>query len=84
MNTYRPAPPSNYWLFALKILALVLGLYFSALILGKIFALVFTVTFYIFKFAVILGATFIVLHFFLKVLFKIDLVRLLFGSRFNR
>ncbi len=84
MNTYRPAPPSNYWLIALKILALVLGLYFSALILGKIFALVFTIIFYIFKFAIILGAAFLVLHFFLKVLFRIDLFRLLFGSRFNR
>ncbi len=84
MNTYRPAPPSNYWLVALKILALILGLYFSALILGKVFSLVFTVIFYIFKFAIILGAAFLVLHFFLKVLFRIDLLRLLFGSRFDR
>lgn len=84
MNTYRPAPPSNYWLVALKILALILGLYFSALILGKVFALVFSVIFYIFKFVVILGAAFVVLHFFLKVLFRIDLFRLLLGSRFDR
>jgi len=73
MNTYRPTQSSNYWMVALKLLILILGLYISALILGKVFTWVFAITFFVIRFIVLLAVSIIVLHFFLKVLFKIDL-----------
>ncbi len=73
MNTYRPTQSSNYWMVALKLLLLILGLYGSALVLGKVFAWVFAITFFLIRLIVLLAASFIVLHFFLKVLFKMDL-----------
>ncbi|AET68867.1 hypothetical protein Desor_3369 [Desulfosporosinus orientis DSM 765] len=75
MNTYRPSQSSNYWMFALKFLILILGLYLSAVILSKVFSLVFAVTFFLIRILVLIGASFIVLHFFLKLLFRIDLVQ---------
>ena len=79
MNTYRPTQSSNYWMIALKLLILILGLYFSALILGKVFTWVFAVAFFLIRFFVFVGVSFIVLHFFLKLLFKIDLFKMVLG-----
>lgn len=75
MNTYRPSQSSNYWLFALKFLILILGLYLSAVILSKVFSLVFAVTFFLIRILVLIGVSFVVLHFFLKLLFRIDLLQ---------
>lgn len=84
MNTYRPSQSSNYWMVALKLLILILGLYFSAMILGKVFTWVFAVAFFLIRFIVFVGVSFIVLHFFLKLLFKIDLFKYVLGERFTR
>ena len=84
MNTYRPTQSSNYWMVALKLFILILGLYFSALILGKIFTWVFAVAFFLIRFIVFVVVSFIVLHFFLKLLFEIDLFKFVLGKRFNR
>ena len=73
MKTYRSTQSSNYWMVALKLLILILGLYISALVLGKVFTWVFAITFFLIRFIVLLAVTFIVLHFFLKLLFKINL-----------
>jgi len=73
MNTYRPTQSSNYWMVALKLLILTLGLYISALVLGKVFTWVFAITFFLIRLIVLVAVSFIVLHFFLKVLFKLDL-----------
>lgn len=75
MNTYRPTQSSNYWMIALKLLLLILGLYVSALVLGKVFTWVFAITFFLIRLIVLLAVSFIVLHFFLKVLFKVDLFK---------
>ena len=83
MNSYRSTRSSNYWMMVLKLFLLVLGLYLSALILGKIFTLVFAIAFFLIRFIVFVGVSFIVLHFFLKLLFDIDLIQLIFGKRFN-
>ena len=83
MNTYRPSQTSSIWLVALKILLLILCLYISAVILGKIFTLLFAVTFFIIRLAIIVVAAFLVLHFFLKLLFQIDLLQIIFGRRFS-
>jgi hypothetical protein len=83
-NTYRPAQSSSYWMVALKLLILILGLYLSALILGKVFTWVFAVAFFLIRFTVFIGVSFIVLHFFLKLLFQIDLFKIVFGKRFVR
>lgn len=79
MNTYRPSHSSNYWMIALKFLILILGLYLSAIVLSKLFSLVFAVTFFLIRLLVILAVSFIVLHFFLKLLFKVDLIQ--YGKR---
>lgn len=73
MNTYRPTQSSSNWMVALKLLILILGLYISAIVLGKVFTWVFAITFFLIRLIVPLAVSFIVLHFFLKVLFKIDL-----------
>ena len=84
MNTYRPTQSSNFWMVALKLLILVLGLYFSALLLGTVFTWVFAVAFFLIRFIVFVSVSFIVLHFFLKLLFNIDLFKSVFGERFTR
>ncbi len=83
MNTYRPSQSSNYWMIALKLLILILGLYISAIILGKVFTWVFAVTFFLIRFIVLVAVSFIVLHLFLKFLFKIDLFEYVLGKRFT-
>ena len=84
MNTFRPVPSSHYWLIALKILALILGLYLSAVILGRVFSWLLLIVFSLVKVAVFVVVAFMVLHFFLKVLFKFDLYRFVFGFRYHR
>ncbi|MDR3602721.1 MAG: hypothetical protein P4L49_19960 [Desulfosporosinus sp.] len=84
MNTYRPTQSSNYWLVALKLLILILGLCLSALILGKVFTWVFAVAFFLIRFIVVIVVSFIVIHFFLKLLFNIDLLKFVLGERFVR
>lgn len=84
MNTYRPAPASHYWLTALKVLILILGLYLSALVLGKVFSWLFLIIYSIIKVVVFIIVAFIVIHFFLKLLFQFNLFRFVFGSRFQR
>jgi len=84
MNTYRPTQSSNYWMVALKLLILILGLYISALILGKVFTWVFAIAFFLIRFIVLLAVSFTVLHFFLKLLFRIDLFKFVTGKRIFR
>lgn len=83
MNTYRPAPSSN-WLTAVKVILLILALYLSAIILGRVFTWIFAIAFVLIKIAVIFVTSILVLHFFLKLLFGYDLLKLIFGSRFRR
>ena len=83
MNTYRPTQSSNFWMVALKLLILILGLYISAIVLGKVFTWVFAVTFFLIRFLVLIAVSFIVLHFFLKLLFKFDLFQFMMGKRFT-
>jgi hypothetical protein len=82
MNTYRPTQSLNYWMVALKLLILILGLYISALVLNIVFTWVFAVTFFLIRFIVLLAVSFLVLHFFLKLLFKIDLLQFVMGKLF--
>lgn len=84
MNTYRPTQFSNYWMVALKLLILILGLYISFLVLGKVFTWVFAITFFLIRFIVLVAVSFIVLHFFLKLLFRIDLFQFVMGKFFSR
>jgi len=69
---------------ALKLLILILALYFTALILGKVFAWVFAVAFFLIRIVVFVVVSFLVLHFFLKLLFRIDLFKFFLGGRFTR
>gem|GEM_PF-676338 len=80
LNTYRPSHASNYWMLSLKFLILILGLYLSALVLSKVFSLVFAITFFLIRILVFIAVSFVVLHFFLKLLFKVDLIHS--GKRF--
>ena len=84
MNSYRPTQSSNYWMVALKLLVLILGLYLSFLILGKVFTWVFVVAFFLIRFIVLISVSFIVLHLFLKLLFRLDLFRLVTTRLFSK
>ncbi len=84
MNTYRPTQSSNYWMVAFKLLILILGLYLSAMVLGKVFTWVFAIAFFLIRFVVFVTVSFIVLHLFLKFLFKVDLFQFMKGKRFNQ
>ncbi|AFM42013.1 hypothetical protein Desaci_3106 [Desulfosporosinus acidiphilus SJ4] len=84
MNTYRPSQSSNVWMIAIKLLVLILGLYISAVVLGKVFTWLFAIAFFLIRFVVIIAASFLVLHVLLKLLFKIDLIKVVFGSRFTQ
>jgi hypothetical protein len=83
LNTYRPARSSS-WLIALKVILLILALYLSAIILGRVFTWIFAVAFALIKVAVIFVTSILVLHFFLKLLFRFDLLKLILGGRFSR
>ena len=83
MNTYRPTQASSYWMVALKLLILILGLYLSAVILGKLFTLVFAIAFFLIRLIVFVSVSLIVLHFFLKILFNFDLFRFVTGRQFR-
>ena len=84
LNTYRPTQSSNYWMVALKLLILILGLYFSAMVLGKVFAWLFAIAFFLIRFIVFVAVSFIVLHLFLKFLFKFDLFQFVKGKRLSQ
>jgi len=84
MSSYRPTRSSNYWMVALKLLLLIVGLYISAFVLGIVFTWVFAITFFLVRFIVLLAASFIVLHLFLKLLFKFDLFQFVKGKIFLR
>ena len=80
MNAYRPAPANNFWITALKIGLLVLGLYVA----GRVFSWLFVILFYLIKIIVYAVVAFTVLHFLLKVLFGVNLFNNIIGSRFGR
>ncbi|WP_088227911.1 hypothetical protein [Desulfosporosinus sp. FKB] len=81
MNTYRPSQSSNIWMTAIKLVILILGLYVSAVVLGKVFTWLFAITFFLIRFIVIVAASFLVLHLLLKLLFKVDLIEQVFGRK---
>lgn len=83
MNAYRPAPSSN-WITVLKIVLLIIALYFSAIILSHVFTWFFSIAFVVIRVAVYFVTSILVLHFFLKLLFGYDLLRFILGNRFNR
>ena len=84
MNSYRPTQSSDYWMVALKLLILIVGLYLSFVILGEVFSWIFVVTFFLIRFIVLMAVSFIVLHFFLKLLFNLDLFRLVSSKLLSR
>ncbi|KLU67903.1 hypothetical protein DEAC_c03100 [Desulfosporosinus acididurans] len=81
MNTYHPSQSSNIWMIAIKLLILILGLYVSAVVLGKVFTWLFAITFFLIHLIVIVAASFLVLHLLLKLLFKVDLIKQVFGRQ---
>lgn len=84
MNTYRSTRSSKYWMVALKLLILIPGLYISFLLLSNVFTWVFAITFFLIRFIVLLAVSFIVLHLFLKLLFRIDLFQFVMGKLLSR
>lgn len=83
LNTYRPAPSSS-WFTVVKVILLILSLYLSAIILGRVFTWIFAIAFALIKVVVFLVASLLVVHFFVKLLFGYDLLKLILGSRFRR
>lgn len=84
MNSYRPDRASNSWIFFLKIIILILGLYVTTIVLSKVFTWVLGIVFAIVKVLIFLVTAILVLHFFLKLLFGFDLLRFIFAGRFRR
>jgi hypothetical protein len=82
LNTYRPSQSSNFWMVAFKLLILILGLYLSAMVLGKVFTWVFAIAFFLIRLIVFVAVSFVVLQLFLKLLFKFDLFQFVTGRRF--
>ncbi|NMA69014.1 MAG: hypothetical protein GX958_06305 [Desulfitobacterium sp.] len=79
MNAYRPTPTSH-WVTILKILLLIIALYFTAVILSHVFAWFFSVAFVIIRIAVYFVTSILVLHFFIKLIFGYDLLGFIFSS----
>lgn len=84
MNAYHSNEPSNYWLTALKIIVLLVALYLSIFVLGKVFVWMLAVVFTIVKVVAFIAMVLLVMHFLLKLLFQFDLYRFVFSSRFRR
>jgi len=81
VQAYRPAPPSSYWVLALKLLILVLGIYLSVMVLGRVFAWLLGFVFVIAKFLIFVALAFGTLHVLLLLLFRLNLFHLVFGNR---
>lgn len=74
----------SIWLTLAKILIFFIALFLAYLILKPLLNVLLGISFWIFKVLVFIGAGFLVIHLFLKIIFDIDLIYLIFGRRWPK
>ena len=80
MSTRGKNPKNNgIWINIAKILIFILALYLAYLVLRPLLSIVLGLSFWIIKLAIFLTVAFLVIHLFLKLIFRIDLIYLIFG-----
>jgi len=72
------------WLTLAKILIFFIALFLAYLILKPLLSVLLSLGFWVFKVIVFIGAGLIIIHLFLKIIFDIDLIYLIFGRRWPR
>ncbi|MFA6808472.1 MAG: hypothetical protein WCR27_05715 [Eubacteriales bacterium] len=78
MNTKRH-PSSNIWLTLGKIVIFLLALYLAYLVLRPLLGLLLNLSFWLIKVIIFITVGFIVVHLFAKIIFDIDLFKLIIG-----
>lgn len=67
-----------------KIIIFLLALYLAYLILRPLLSVLLGISFWIIKLVIFLAAGFLVIHLFLKLIFDIDLIQMIFGRNWRR
>lgn len=67
-----------------KIIIFLLALYLAYLILRPLLSVLLGISFWIIKLIIFLVVGFLVIHLFLKIIFNIDLIQMIFGRNWRR
>ncbi|KUO67014.1 MAG: hypothetical protein APF84_17640 [Gracilibacter sp. BRH_c7a] len=84
MSTKRNNKYNNIWLNIAKILFFLVALYLAYLILRPLLTVLLGISFWIIKFVIFIAVGFLVIHLFLKLIFAIDLIHMIFGRNWRR
>lgn len=74
----------SIWIILLKVLVFLLALYLAYLILRPVLAVLLSFSFWIIKLVIFMAVGFLVVHLFLKLIFDIDLIYMIFGRNWRR
>jgi hypothetical protein len=74
---------NSFWSTLVKILIFFIALYVAYFVLKPLLNVLLGVGFWVIKIIVFLTVTVLVVHFFLKIIFEIDLLRLVFGRNWR-
>jgi hypothetical protein len=80
----KQQPSSSIWTTLFKVLIFIIALYVAFIILRPLLALLLGISFWLIKLIVFIAAAFFVIHFALKIIFQIDLIRMIFGGNWRR
>ena len=75
---------NTIWVNIAKIIIFVLALYLAYLILRPLLSVLLGISFWIIKLVIFLAVGFLVIHLFLKIIFDIDLIQMIFGRNWRR
>lgn len=80
----RRQPSSNFWSTLVRILIFVIALYVAYLILRPLLTVLLGIGFWVIKILVFITVALLVVHLFLKLIFEIDLIQIVFGRSWKR
>lgn len=83
MSTKSPSSKNILWIIA-KVLIFMLCLYLAYLVLKPLLGIILSIGFWIIKVAVVVFISLLVLHLLLRIIFKIDLLEIIFGVRWPK
>jgi|GEM_PF-2052905 len=83
MSTKSPSSKNILWIIA-KILIFILCIYLAYLVLKPLLGIILSIGFWIIKVAVVVFISLLVLHLLLRIIFKIDLLEIIFGVRWPK
>jgi len=83
MSTKRQSS-NSIWSTLVRILIFIIALYLAYIILKPLLSLLLGIGFWLIKILVFIAAAFLVVHLFLKLIFQVDLLQIVFGRSWRR